>query len=890
MRKLSKKISMLMVLAMLVSLFSGIVSASAASKWSFYDRTADEVVEVKDTYVMEKDQYANFDLYCEGEEADADTYSYYWESSDPDVVFVDKTNGRLRADKYGKAEAGDKAMISVYIDNKTTKKNENAKRSFYIEIAADEVVEEPEEIVYKVVTTIGDAVLGAETLVADKDYALTSVVTADGEAVEAVVTYTLDGAAIEKLNVKEGEYTVVVTATIDDEVVATEKYAIEVDNFNEFEVEQISAKAFTMTFAEGKDLSKVSKDDLYVGSAATADGTLYREYVGSIKVEKNVITVNLYNEMAKDTYITVKFADEAAGFKVSKGDVDQVVVASGPVMIGEARKLNIKLYSNGIDVTNDALLEYVTLDIVSGGENANVVNGNQIIFWEAGKTATVKATFHTYDYATNGNGTERVYTSEAATITSRTTSVSIGNITEWTLTDQANWWDIKWNGKNFVTLGDNSFRVVGKLTQTTTTTYDDPQSKRTDELGARLAYDSSNTDVFYVDSTGHIYPIKEGTADVIVKDTANNNVIIGVYSVTVKPSRKLVAITASLASKSLISQYEKVVVAVDGKDQYGDGIGTGALTFTNVADNNIALAFTPVPNSNKYELTNAAALATANGKTYTCEIKSGDKKAYVNFTVKLADGNVDQYKYGFDAESYTLSTKVSDQTNEFSKNIKIATYDKNGLLAQTTGTVPVKKILENANQTTANESVTAGAYYVVVDKPWNAAADTVTLADGVISFNYLVKNDNVGQIDKAVAGSYTLKLYKANVIAGDKIGFTLIDTLPITVNNDQPNFVASVKATKADVDFDAIGNELTSKTVGANIKTILDTCYDLKLGNDTYKFAGLNYKEGTLNAIAVDPNLSIKEVQVWQSIKIKDGTSYNVLMTISLYNQSITLK
>ena len=35
MRKLSKKISMLMVLAMLVGLFSGVVSASAASAWSF---------------------------------------------------------------------------------------------------------------------------------------------------------------------------------------------------------------------------------------------------------------------------------------------------------------------------------------------------------------------------------------------------------------------------------------------------------------------------------------------------------------------------------------------------------------------------------------------------------------------------------------------------------------------------------------------------------------------------------------------------------------------------------------------------------------------------------------------------------------------------------------
>jgi len=907
MRKFSKKIAMMMVLAMLVSMFSGIVSASAASIWSAKSVDDDNyAVVMGETIEVKKGEFINFDLFKGDEEATEAGYEYTWESSDADVLFINGAQGAKNGYARVKGEVGEKATISVSFTNLKTGVTVKTPRTFDVvvveELEADVEVEEAE---YSIVTKIGDAVLGAEVLEAGKEYALTSTVTAiaDGKAVEAVVTYAIDDKAVEKLNLKAGEYTVVATATVDDEVIATEEYDVVVLYLDEFEVKQISAKAFTMTFAEEKDLSKLTKEDIYVGSAATVDGALYKEYVGSIKVEKNVVTVNLYNEMAKDTYITVKFADETAGFKVSKGDVDQVVVVDGPVMIGEARKLNIKLFSAGIEVTNDTLLSNVTVEIVSGGENANVVNGNQIIFWEAGKTAVVKATYHTYDFATNGNGTERVYVSAPASITSRDTAVSLGNITEWTLTNQANWWDIKWNGKNFIALDDNngSYRVVGKLVQTTTTTYDAPVTKRTDELGDRLAYESSNTDVLYVDSTGKLYPIKQGVSDIIVKDTKNNNAIIGVYTVTVKAEKQLVSITATLATKNLISENESVVIAVAGKDQYGEDFNinhNGGVSFTNVADNSIPLTFAYQYWGGRYELKNAGDLDTANGKTYTCEVKVGDKKAYVSFTVKSADTNASLYKYGFDADSHTFSTNVTDQTEKYSQAIKIATYDKNGLLAQATGTVPIKGILANANQTTANATVTGGAYYVVVDKPSYVGniGEIVTLNDGVISFNYLMEKEGGAVLDKAAAGSYTLKLYKANVIEGDKIGFTLIDTLPITVKDDQTQFVASVKATKADVDFALISNAVSGKTVDATIISILDTCYDLKLGNDTYKFADLTYTNGSMSAIAVDPNLSIKEVKVLKTIKVKkgvDGTAeqqYKVLMTINLYNQSITLK
>ena len=130
MRKLSKKISMLMVLAMLVGLFSGVVSASAASAWSFASSKYD--VAVNGSINMESKEYADFDLLKDGKAPAG--YTVAWASSDEDVVWVNAKTGQLRANKFGKAADGDKAVISATFTNTATKKS--ATRSFTIVLGA----------------------------------------------------------------------------------------------------------------------------------------------------------------------------------------------------------------------------------------------------------------------------------------------------------------------------------------------------------------------------------------------------------------------------------------------------------------------------------------------------------------------------------------------------------------------------------------------------------------------------------------------------------------------------------------------------------------------------------------------------------------------------------
>ena len=205
MRKLSKKISMLMVLAMLVGMFSGIVSASAASSWSFKSKNYN--VAVDGTVVMGNKEYADFDLLKDGKAPTG--YTVTWASSDENVVWVNAKTGQLRVNKLGMANVGDKAVISATFTNTATKKS--ATRSFVIAYGEQE---------YELVAKVGDVVLGEETLLVGESYKLaTTVLDEAGNSVDFKTcklyrNYFIDGKAIANPYVPEkvGKVTITVIA------------------------------------------------------------------------------------------------------------------------------------------------------------------------------------------------------------------------------------------------------------------------------------------------------------------------------------------------------------------------------------------------------------------------------------------------------------------------------------------------------------------------------------------------------------------------------------------------------------------------------------------------------------------------------------------------------
>lgn len=303
MRKLSKKISMLMVLAMLVGLFSGVVSASAASAWSF--GSSKYAVAVNGSINMESKEYADFDLLKDGKEAAG--YTVAWASSDEDVVWVNAKTGQLRADKFGVAEDGDKAVISATFTNNATKKS--ATRSFTIVLGAAKAD-------FTVEAADATIALGEEVKFAPV------VKNADGKAVKFATHksyngYFLDGKAIANPWTPEeaGEYTVTIAqfakkADVADLAKAVRKTDVKVTVTvdAEFDAKATKVKEITVYGDFAKDATfTVKKGTVAIAVANTA---VAENGKSAILTLDNKLTKGTYTVACGDAKVDLVIEDD----------------------------------------------------------------------------------------------------------------------------------------------------------------------------------------------------------------------------------------------------------------------------------------------------------------------------------------------------------------------------------------------------------------------------------------------------------------------------------------------------------------------------------------------------------------------------------------------------
>ncbi len=616
MRKLSKKISMLMVLAMLVSLFSGVVSASAASAWSFKSTNGKYDVAVKETIIMEKNEYADFDLYKEGEKVTKATYTAVWESSDPDVVWVDATNGRLRADKFGKAEAGDKAMISATFTNVATGKS--ATRSFYIQIAADPVVVAPE---YKIAVNFGD-----EAFVTGEKYNLEGVVTADGVEINADVVFSIDGKAIEGAYAptKAGDVTIVATVTIDGE-----EYAAEYDCI-------VVAKEVKITAIEQVTLNKVRvifNDAAFAAeavAAANADIEATFELTfnadkddkeGADRVDHELYLVEADSANANCVYITAyKKLEENLKYKLSykingKEVAYNWVIGTGTVpadvevskfeyVVGDYRALEYTVYNDKKVIINsisaadggfDAELYPVEWALVSEETDKFDFNADDgtIYFLEDGAQAKVKVTI---DMGYDDNANEVADLSDEATVFGTdATDVNVKPLGYKVATARpADDKFVSGTALQQFFVGEGDVEDGSELYLFAYYEIKDETGKAskkyieyglsTDENNIDIfTYQSSNTDIVSVDEeTGRVYPVAQGTAKIYIKVEGK---VIGYATVQVLKESMLVTFSADIDGSSKVSVVptgeeedyhgiwnQKVTVKETFKNQRGDDI------------------------------------------------------------------------------------------------------------------------------------------------------------------------------------------------------------------------------------------------------------------------------------------------------------------------------
>ena len=134
MKRLLKKTRVLAI-ALAMILVTGVVPAQAAVKWVFYTSSKEKKVGVNASITMEKGEFQDMNLYRNGKQIKVNdaTYKVSWYSSNSDVVYVNKADGKMKADKYGKmtTKTGS-AKITAVIKNKKT--GSTTKKSFTVKV------------------------------------------------------------------------------------------------------------------------------------------------------------------------------------------------------------------------------------------------------------------------------------------------------------------------------------------------------------------------------------------------------------------------------------------------------------------------------------------------------------------------------------------------------------------------------------------------------------------------------------------------------------------------------------------------------------------------------------------------------------------------------------
>jgi len=781
MRKLSKKISMLMVLAMLVSLFSGIVSASAASAWSFKSSKYD--VEVGETIEMEKNEYADFDLFKN--DAAPEGYTVKWSSSDSDAVWVNAKTGQLRADKFKTADYGDKATISATFTNTATGKS--ATRSFVIVVA--------EAADYEIAVNFGD-----EVLAVGQKYDLKAVVKADGQEVEAKVEFAIDGKAIDAAYTPAaaGEFTIVTTATIDGKVVAEAKTAVVVVEAGLESAKQTAYNAVALTFGSADVAKAVAADASKLASVYFIGENEIQAFVNTVKVdEKNpaVVNVTLYNDLTKG--VTYKFTYGNKSATVVGADLTQyasMTIATTAVPGESLETVKVNLYNaDGILVkTTDAGF---SLEAVLDG--AYSITGNQIYFHNkyVAATATVKATYW-MPYDENGNKIADL--TATGTITSyNKDATSISNINEWSTEGTA---DYQWGGNTAKLAIGETKQLYFRLSQfdregnwKANLVFDGTSNQLE---GGTLRFVTSNQDVVLVDSnTGVFHPVGVGSAQIIVYRYFNGDFdgtkqAMGVFNVNVVAYRVLTSVAPSLTNTKLSLDVAEsyALLCPNAKDQLGAAMGgadyflklennpTNVKVYVVTANGDTELVYAPGVDGASFAISAGTAesgyadffkiYAEAIDATqwYTPSVQIGltvkhanDYKSFYKVVpVNVAVPNSNSVRYSLDSVKGSIDMNLyADRWNgdmsRFETEIKMNIYDTNGYL------------VDVIDDELAYGAATTGNYFWVVKKNGQDARNDFDVANR----KFAPITQTAGQYGNEVTkdlqpATYTVEIYKNN--------------------------------------------------------------------------------------------------------------------------------
>lgn len=611
-------------------------------------------------------------------------------------------------------------------------------------------------------------------------------------------------------------------------------------------VKQTGLNTAEITFA-GDLSAEANKGNVTVKSMVGSTGV--NVVVKDVKfdtVDKTKAVITTYTEFAKGTEYVVSYKDTSASFvgvDTSKDAVASIKIDTTEAVKAKAETLKFKVFDkNGVDITRDEFVARIDVSLVNPSTDCYLdTTAKAITFFNSGKTAEVKATYHTYTYGTDY---KEITIDAVQTIVSKdvvsTTIKSIDAFTTYTGTVDFT----KPNTTISVSDKNGEYKVAVKTT--------DSNGKELSSVGNvaddKFTFESSDTTTLLVVGD-QLYPVKEGGAMVIVK---YNKTVIGAYAVTIGAKRIAADVEAKFDKVQLATnESDKIKLTVTVKDQFGaDRTGDDTIRVEYVTGPTGANQTVPSATGTKSnEFVFEGKLYTKVGG-YQYKVTVGNQVRYVSFTTADATGTPSFYQLSNSGKAVDTALKVGNTNKTDDKGFKLglAGYASNGYKILNVKMLDGKKAAFDSLKSVA----TGSAVYVEVQGPTNkditpfVSVDTTT---GVVVVNPVVMNASGSAIIKAPTGTYTVKVFEMNKTdAGQTIDNVPVNALTVasfSINDTQQNASVTVNSTTSSY-TDALSALKDSKDV-----------VTIKFGDKVY-----NDKVTAVTVIGTGKQVAVTEVTI----------------------------
>lgn len=785
--KKNKILSILLVLLLITGCFGSVITANAASAWSFRTGSGKRVA-VGDIIELDKNEFQNFNLYKNGAEITQKdkTYKVRWSSSNETVLWIDPSNGKARGDKFATmTEDVGIATVTATINN--VKTGAVANRSFIVRVGEEKT----------------NNIIPTEAPKPDTPEAVAP------EVQEPAVTVSQT-----KLDAIE--------VTFDDKAIAK---AI----LNDYSLLDIYYKLGS---------NKITADVFEITQKKNDENTLEVTFLSTLKENKEYQLEYTKKSSVKTTFTT------------SDTVPYQITFAALRVEMEKETSMPIKIFNEaGVEIT-DYVTNAVDYEPVGNYDyDVFYITGNKINFYEAGKSVQVRASLD-MGYDNDGNekkdltATARITSTEKAKPTyTAVGTYAVDSASYSSSPDALNYT----SALPTLFVGQDDLSLYVKINYTE----DDETevgyvAQGTDTFGnsGYSYYVVGQAGIVLVNSaTGEIIPVYEGSTTISVVDA--NNKGIARIPVTVVKEQKVASFTISNQSSSKLSvnslDTDQFTFSTEVKDQVGNVITNNSdvlytYEITSPSDNPGFDALFNVDESNRGAITisptsyMSSFIAAGSTKQFTISVKASLNESSITKPVKVTVKNVSGVavaKTELVVSKSTVDMKLTkDSVESYDVAIYVENQDSSGYLISYE---PITLI------SSASEAATAGTdYSLLITKSGSdeMEVDIDITSEGVV-FKPVTGGSYGSEIEKAKVGNYQVKLYKKNSSGS---GATQKTSKAITVTDTTQSITASVTSTRInELDYDTLKEVIQFKRgttvindyikiVDINETTVNNTC------------------------------------------------------------------